>query len=377
MVPRLPFGFRLIAPLALLPALIGCHGAQPAQGPLSAEALGAVVAHPGPSRQALARAVDALFTEKGLGETRALLVVSKGQLVAERYAPGFGKDTRFIGWSMSKTVTGLLIGMLVSDGQLRLDMGAPIPAWQRPGDPRGEITLRQLLQMRSGLAHVENSDPPQLADTARMLFLDGRDNMAAYAESQPLVAEPGKRWVYSTATSVILADIATRALTDSADAALRRRVLDEYFHTRLTQPLGLKSMVAEYDAAGTMLGGSMIYATARDWGRLGEFLRQGGRASGTQVVPVDWIRFMTEPSPANPGYGGQLWINRPQSTGKEELFPGRAPASLFALIGHLGQYVLVSPDQQLVVVRLGKSTEEERVAVRDRLADIVELFPAR
>ncbi|HZV09513.1 MAG TPA: serine hydrolase, partial [Novosphingobium sp.] len=136
-------------------------------------------------------------------------------------------------------------------------------------------------------------------------------------------------------------------------------------------------MVAEYDAAGTMLGGSMIYATARDWGRLGEFLRQGGRASGTQVVPVDWIRFMTEPSPANPGYGGQLWINRPQSTGKEELFPGRAPASLFALIGHLGQYVLVSPDQQLVVVRLGKSTEEERVAVRDRLADIVELFPAR
>ena len=373
----MPRRLSLILPIALLPALFGCHGAN-TPTPLSAVALAAVSQnagkHGGPAREQLARGIDALFSSSEAGETRALLVLHNGQIIAERYAPGYDQTTRFAGWSMSKCVTGGLIGLLVADGRLRLDEPVPIPAWQRPGDPRGEVTLRHLLQMRAGLRHREEAKPVSDADTVRMLFLDGRDDMAGYAEAQPLETEAGSQWRYSTATSIILSDIAARTLTDSHDAALRRQAVSDYLHTRLLEPIGLHSMVPEFDAAGTLIGGSMVHASARDWGRLGEFLRNGGSVKGAQIVPSDWIRFMVTPSPANPGYGAQLWLNHPQPDGHQELFPARAPASLFACIGHLGQYVVVSPSQHLTIVRLGKSDQPERPALRDRLADIVQLF---
>jgi CubicO group peptidase (beta-lactamase class C family) len=364
-----------IAPLALLPALIACHG-DSAPAPLGAAALAAVSTHPGAPREALARAVDALFTEKDGGETRALLVLHDGRIAAERYAPGYGPGTKLLGWSMSKSVTGMMVLMLVADGRLRLDQPAPIPAWQRQGEPRGEITLRQLLQMRSGLKHREVADPAWDADTVKMLFLDGRDDMAAYAEAQPLEAEPGKVWNYSTETGVILADIAARTLTDSADPAVRRAAVQQYLNARLIAPLGLKSLTAEYDAAGTLIGGSMIHMTARDWGRFGEFLRNGGAVRGAQIMPRAVLAEMTAPSPANPGYGMQLWLNRPQVDGHEELFPGQAPQSLFACIGHLGQYVIVSPSQHLTLVRLGKTDAADKARLRARLEAVVELFGA-
>lgn len=144
----------LILTLALLPAVAGCsRGTNEAEGPppVSEEAMKAVVKDPGTGREKLARAVDALFAPE-MGETRAVIVMKNGRIVAERYAEGYHENTRFVSWSMAKSVTGVMIGMLVSDGRLRLDETAPVPAWQRPGDPRGEITLRQLLQMRSGLA---------------------------------------------------------------------------------------------------------------------------------------------------------------------------------------------------------------------------------
>ncbi|HEX3063841.1 MAG TPA: serine hydrolase, partial [Dongiaceae bacterium] len=200
----------LILPLGLLPVLIGCHRA-PAGSEPSPQAMAAVAAHPDVPRAALARAIDNLFTDPTVGETRAVLVMHDGRIVGERYEPGYDSYSRMLGWSMAKSVTGVMIGLLVADGRLRLDQPAPVPLWQRPGDPRGEITLRQLLQMRSGLRHREETDPVYDADTVRMLFLDGRDDMAAYAEAQPLAAIPGREWRYSTATSVILADIAARA----------------------------------------------------------------------------------------------------------------------------------------------------------------------
>lgn len=365
----------LIAPLALLPALFGCHAAPDAPPPLSAAATRAVAAQPGVATEPLARAADALFTAPGIGRTDALLVLYKGRPVVERYGEGFSPASRFLGWSMSKTVTGVLIGLLVADGRLRLDEPAPVPHWQRPGDPRGEISLRSLLQMRSGLANREGGEAHEHDDAIAMLFLEGRDDMAAYAEAQPLENETGKVFDYSTATSVILADIATDTLTTSPSPAARRAAMADYLRARLFDPLGLKSMVGEYDAAGTLEGGSMIHATARDWGRLGEFLRNGGAVRGAQILPSDWVRFMTAPSPANPAYGAQVWLNRPAADGKDELFPGQAPASLFAAVGHLGQYVIVSPAQQLTVVRLGRSSEAERAALRPLLADLVRQFP--
>ena len=368
----------ILAALALPALLAGCSSDAPEPPPpVPAEALAAVAKEPGVDRETLARAVDALFTAPDIGETRAVLVLRGGEVIAERYAPGYHENTRFISWSMAKTVTAAMIGLLVSDGRLRLDESAPVPTWQRSGDPRGEITLRQLLQMRSGLRHVEAGDPVYKSDEVRMLFLDGRDDMAAYAEAQPLEAEPGRRFEYSTATTVILADIAARALTESEDPAIRREAVATYLRTRLFEPIGMKSMVPEFDRTGTLVGGSLIHGTARDWAKFGEFLRNVGSVKGAQVVPRGWIEFMLRPSPRNRGYGAQVWLNRTNEDGSGGIFPGRAPKSLFAAQGHLGQYIIVSPDQKLTVVRLGKTDDDLRPALMARLGDVVALFPRR
>jgi len=368
-----------ILPLLLVPALIGCgrsgDAPAPPPPPLSDAAMKAVVEDPGTNREGLARAVDALFTDPAATETRAVIVMRGGRIVAERYAPGYHENTRFVSWSMAKSITGVMIGMLVSDGRLRLNESAPVPAWQRPGDPRGEITLRQLLQMRSGLKHVEAGDPVYQSDEVRMLFLDGRDDMARYAEDQPLDSEPGKTFRYSTATSVILSDLAARALAPVPDADHRRRAVAEYLRTRLFEPAGMRSMLPEFDAAGTLIGGSLIHGTARDWARFGEFLRNKGSVRGAQIIPRQWIDFMTTPSPRQAQYGAQIWLNRtPSGKDRPALFPDRGPKDLFACIGHLGQYVLVSPSRKLVVVRLGKTPDDKLGAVTGHLADIVDTF---
>jgi len=374
-VPRFLHLFALPA----LACLAACGGERAADAPAppSRESLAAIAGKPGAPRDELARAIDGLFEKQAVGRTSALLVLRRGDTVAERYAAGFGEKTRQLGWSLSECVTGIMAGLLVSDGRLRLDAAAPVPAWRRPGDPRGEITLRQLLQMRSGLRHTQASGPPHEMDSARMLLLDGRDDMAAYAEAQPLEAEPGAKFEYSSASAIILADLAARALTESTNPQARRELVSDYLRSRLFEPAGMESMTAEYDAAGTMIGSSMIHGTARDWAKLGEFLRNDGSVRGAQLVPRRWIEFMRSPSPVNPGYGAQLWLNRPQKAGEQALFPSLGPRSLFACIGDRGQYVIVSPSQKLTVVRMGQSEDETRPALRERLGELVALFPAK
>ena len=373
-MPRLAFPSHLAA---LLPALLllGCGEAAPQPEPLTPEALEAVSEDPGADREKLARAVDALFSREDVGETRAVIVMHAGETAAERYAEGYGPQSRFVGWSMSKTVTAVLIGMLVADGRLRLDDSPPIPRWQRAGDTRGEITLRQLLQMRSGLRHEEKAEPVYTSGEVRMMFLDGRDDMAAWAEAQPLEHEPGRVFQYSTPDSIVLSDVATRVLAPRGNAAARQQAMAEFLRARLAVPLKMDSLTGEYDAAGTLTGGSMIWATARDWAKFGEFLRHKGSVGGAQIVPRGWIEFMTRPSPRAPDYGAMTWLNHPSGGDRDVLFSEQGPASLFAAVGHLGQYVLVSPEQRLVVVRLGKTDEEDRAALVDALAKIVELYP--
>ncbi|MEM6266603.1 MAG: serine hydrolase [Pseudomonadota bacterium] len=375
--------FAFIVAAACLPSLTSCSEAVPAQPlALSGEALASVTADAGAPRDQLAREVDDLFSVEGLGETRAVLILADGKIAAERYGDGYSADTRFISWSMAKTITAVMIGLLVADGRLSLDDPAPVPLWQRSGDPRADITLRQLLQMRSGLRHTEAGDPPYESSEVRMLFLDGRDDMARWATEQPLEAEPGAEFEYSSNTTVILADIAARALTeglaDSDDPEARRQAVTDYLDERLFEPLAMSSIVPEFDASGTLIGGSLMHATARDYAKFGEFLRAGGRApSGEQVVPSGWIEDMLTPSPASTHYGFQIWLNRPEARLKSRhpLFPERAPASLFALIGHMGQYVLVSPDQKITLVRLGHSTSEERPPMLQQAADVIALYP--
>jgi CubicO group peptidase (beta-lactamase class C family) len=125
-----------------------------------------------------------------------------------------------------------------------------------------------------------------------------------------------------------------------------------------------------------MLGGSMVWATAPDWARFGEFLRRKGSVAGTQVMPRAWIELLEKPSPRAPDYGAMLWLNRPSGVkDRQVLFPERGPKSLVAAVGHLGQYVLVSPEQDLTVVRLGKTDQADRPALVGALADVVALYP--
>jgi len=379
MTPRTHGSIAALATLPALLALSACGApASSDPAPLTQFALSVVTDDAGAPKTELAREVDDLFAKEGLGETRAVLVLKDGKIAAERYGEGYNEGTRFISWSMAKTITAVLVGMLVADGRLSLDEPAPVAMWQRAGDPRAEITLRHLLQMRSGLDHTEAGDPPYESSEVRMLFLDGRDDMARWAKEQPLEAEPGKKFEYSSNTTVILADIVARALTDSEDAQDRRTAVTEFMERRLFGPLGMSSMVAEFDASGTLIGGSLMHATARDYAAFGEFMRSQGRdPQGVQLVPSQWIKKMIEPSPASEHYGFQTWMNRsePRLEYPHPLFPNRAPASLFALIGHMGQYVLVSPDQGVTMVRLGHSTSAERPPMLQEAADVLELYP--
>ncbi|MBA38889.1 MAG: serine hydrolase [Sphingobium sp.] len=324
---------------------------------------------------ALRAAIDPLFDDEAMGQTRALLVMRDGNIVAERYAPGFGPDTKLLAWSMAKTVTGVLAGLMVADGRLALDAPVPVPAWSQPGDPRGKITLRQLLTMSSGIDHVEDGDPVTAGDTVRMLFQDGAQDMAAYAEAKPLAHAPGESFAYSTGSTMILSDLMTRMLTNSEDPDVRRRAMQMFIDGRLKAPGRLPSLTPEYDAHGTMIGGSILHMTARDYGRFGELLRRRGRTpAGHQILPEKWIDLMTTPSQRNPAYGLHIWLNR--NSDESALMPGQAPESLFGCVGHNGQYILISPSQRLTVVRIGMSPrKEQRRAVRAGLARLMGLFP--
>ena len=150
--------------------------------------------------------------------------------------------------------------------------------------------------------------------------------------------------------------------------------MNDYLRTRLFEPLGMKSMVPEYDAAGTLIGGSLIHGTARDWAKFGLFLQRKGAVRGAQLVPAAWIEFMASPGPRNPGYGAQTWLNRPQASDGHLEWPGTGAAT-FSMNGHLGQYVTVAPDRGVVVVRLGKTLDGQHAPVRAQIARIIQIFP--
>ncbi len=315
---------------------------------------------------------DALFTDaEQVGQTRALYVLRDGKPIYERYAPGFGPETKLISWSMAKSITAVLTGFLVADGQLSLDGPAPVAAWQRSGDPRGAITLRHLLHMSSGLEHVETGDPVWQGDTVEMLFGEGAQDMAGFAEAKPATARPGELFEYSSATSVILADILADTLTPSPNPQARRDAMRDFIAGRLIEPLGMTSLTPEFDAKGTMIGGSIMHATARDYAKFGEFLRNGGVANGQRLLPENWIDFMLTPSPNDPGYGGHIWLNRARPAGADAaLWPDRGPNDLFACIGHQGQYIIVSPSQRVTIVRLGITKSDQFPELRRHLADL-------
>ena len=305
----------------------------------------------GVDRAALDRAVEAAFTDdtpdKAI-DTRAIVVVYDGQIVAERYAPGFNASTRFIGWSASKSVTATLVATLITNGKLALDAPAPVPEWRSVGDPRAKITLRQLLNMSSGLEFNEPYDPG--SDSTKMLF--ERHDMAAYAAAKPLAHPPGTVWSYSSGTANIL----SRLVFQAAGGTLAG--YEAYARAHLFDPAGMTSATFQPDETGNFVGSSYLYATARDWARFGLLYLNRGTINGQRIVPESWVDFARAPAPADPhkGYAAQFWLNALKTPGGSAREFPHLPADMFAAEGHNDEFVAIFPSRHTVIVRLGWTT---------------------
>ncbi|MBE1529990.1 CubicO group peptidase (beta-lactamase class C family) [Sphingopyxis sp. OAS728] len=303
-------------------------------------------------RVALDKAVRAAFDEQNKGgypDTRAIVVVQGGAIVAERYAPGFDRNTELLGWSASKSIMGTLVGLLVDDGVLKLDEPAPVPEWKGEGDPRAKITLRQLLTMSSGLTFSESYVPGN--DSIKMLFEAG--DMGAMAAALPLKDAPGTNWSYSSGTTNILSRIVFQATGGTLQGMTR------FAQKRLFEPTGMTSALIEPDEAGVQVGSSYAYATARDWARYGLLHLNKGKVGGKQLLSKQWLDFAVTPTSAapRPVYGAQLWLNQPEPAGeRRKLYPD-LPADTVMARGHSFQIVAAIPSQDTVIVRLGWTPE--------------------
>ena len=276
--------------------------------------------------------------------TRAIVVVKDGQIIAERYAEGYGQDTPFLGWSMTKSVTHALLGILVQQGKLDIHQPAPVPEWAAPDDPRHAITPDQLMRMSSGLEF--NEDYGDLTVGVTQMLYNSSD-MGAYAANMPLAAPPDTVWNYSSGTANILSRIIRQQLGgDVADYwAFPQKTL---FHR-----IGVNSAVLEPDASGAFVGSSYMYATARDWARFGLLYLQDGVWDGQRILPEGWVDYARTPTPPSHGqYGALWWLN--QGSGDSKEWEG-VPDDAYAAEGHDGQYVVVIPSRNMVIVRLGVS----------------------
>ena len=296
--------------------------------------------------------------------TTAVVVAHRGELVAERYAPGYTPDTPMLSWSMAKSVTAALVGIEVGDGRLALFEHAPVPEWSGAADPRHAITLDHLLRMSSGLAFDESYGP--LSDVTRMLYR--APDMGAFAARSPLAAQPGRVWSYSSGTANLLA----RMLRDLADRDLAAQV--RFANERLFDPVGMRSAFFEPDASGSFVGSSYAFMTARDWARFGELHRLGGVWDGRRILPEGWVRYVTTPAPAAPDgvYGAHWWLNAGDPKDPTHRQWPSLPTDAYAAEGHSGQYVVVVPSAELVVVRLGLSEPDDgRDGTEELVADVI------
>ena len=315
---------------------------------------------------------DQLFAEGAAhGRSLAFVVQHRGQVVFERYGSQpdtvFGAggpvsaDTTLISWSMAKSITHAAVGICVADGLLDVAAPAPVPEWQ--GTPKERITLLQLLEMRSGLEFVEDYVDDSVSHCLEMLYGTGKDDVAAYAASLPLIHEPGTVWNYSSGTTNIVSRIVGRAVGGG------REGMEAFLADRLFGPAGMTSAIPKFDEAGTFIGSSYVYATARDFARFGQLYLDDGCVGGERLLPEGWrdhARTQVALDDSDEGglvygYGRQWWL--------WPAFPGS-----LACHGYEGQYTIVVPDRDLVVVHLGKSPYDQRRPLADALARVVDAF---
>ncbi|WP_430972592.1 serine hydrolase domain-containing protein [Sunxiuqinia rutila] len=270
----------------------------------------------------------------------AVMVVYKGQVVAEAYRDDFSANTRFLSWSMAKSMTNTLVGLRVKDGALAIHQPLPVEAWQADG--RKAITLNNLLQMNSGLAWNEGYGG--LSDVTVMLHKVG--DMGLYAQEKAYEFQADSVWEYSSGSTNLVCREFRKSFSREED----------YFafpRQRLFNPLGMTSAVFEVDASGTFVGSSYVYATMRDYARFGLLYLNDGKWLGQQLLPEGWVDYTTDVAKGSGGrYGSSFWLNQ---SGE---FPD-APRDLFLCRGHDGQFICMIPSKELVVIRTGYSKKGE------------------
>ena len=275
--------------------------------------------------------VNSIF---GVRKTRVVLVLYKDQIIAEKYSEGFTKDSRILGWSMTKSIMSTVFGILEHQQKINIQDKAPVESWQN--DARKEITIHNLLQMNSGLEWDENYN--EISDATKMLFLE-RD-MTKVQEEKPLIGKPNETWNYSSGTSNLLSGI----LRDQFNN--HQSYLD-FWYTNLIDKIGMNSMILESDLAGNYVASSYAWATARDWGKFGLLYLHNGAWNGEELFTKEWIDYVTTPTPTSNGsYGAQFWLNTEKQL-KD------VSQNMYFADGYQGQGVYILPDEDLVIVRFG------------------------
>ena len=316
---------------------------------------------------------DSLYqTDAPHGLSLATVVLHQGQLVAERYGHqpesifGPGSDvqaeTTLISWSMAKSITHAVAGIVVNDGLLSLDDPAPVAAWA--GTDKESISIQNLLDMKPGLLFVEDYVDDQVSHCLEMLYGVGQGDVAAYAASLPLAHQPGSTWNYSSGSTNIVARILADAIAPYATDG-GRAAMSQLLTQRLFGPIGMHSAQPKFDDAGTFVGSSYVYATARDFARFGELYRNDGMVANQRILPAGWAAHAAKVVAHDDGfdYGRHWWV-----------WPDQ-PKSL-ACHGYEGQYVVVLPERELVVVHLGKSPIARRPLLLQQLRKVIDAFPA-
>jgi CubicO group peptidase (beta-lactamase class C family) len=306
--------------------------------------------------------IDAAFSAPStpeLGESHALAIVQGGRLIFERYNEGFGPEKTYPSWSMAKSMTHALVGMAKGDGRLDVMAPADVPEWRGAGDPRAAITLDVLLRMSSGLDWIEDYLPDRPSDVRAMLFGEGKGDVAGYAVAKPLAHEPGSFFQYSSGTTNIVVRALGRAIGATGPA------FEAYMRERLFGPLGMTSPVPKFDEAGTFIGSSYCFCTARDFARFGLLYLRDGVWDGRRLLPQGWVDYartptFQQPGAADDGYGAHWWL--------EVGGPGT-----FSANGYDGQIILCVPDQDLIIVRHGAS-EAQKDALKAWYRDLVRCF---
>lgn len=296
-----------------------------------------------------------------LAETHALMIVQNGRKVLERYWNGHGPDETYKSWSMAKSITHALIGILVREGKIDIHAPVDVPEWKQPGDPRGAITLGQLLHMSSGLRFVEEYVEGNPSDVREMLYFSGRPDTAVFAASFPLEHEPGSFWSYSSGTTNIIAAIAKRALDTD------QKGFEAFMRAELFEPIGMTTPNPWFDDAGTFIGSSFCFASAGDFARFGMLYLRDGVWDGRRILPEGWVDYARTPTPQPAdhdglGYGAHWWL-------------GIAGPKSFSANGYQGQFTVLEPDLDLVLVRHGDTIGDEKTeALKDWIAQVVDCF---